>query len=119
TVAGTASSSRFQQGETGEPTTSSTPAITFLIQEALLSGGLEALARDSSFVAVTRDEMAASSQMEMDEVEKAAVELLKGRGTLQGTKTGSAPLDTSAVPPGSSPGVGAGPSRKTVTVTRL
>uniref|UniRef100_A0A8C3L112 Voltage-dependent L-type calcium channel subunit alpha n=1 Tax=Chrysolophus pictus TaxID=9089 RepID=A0A8C3L112_CHRPC len=46
---------------------------------ALISGGLAALARDPSFVAVTRDEMAASSQLEVDEVEKAAVELLKGR----------------------------------------
>ncbi|NWU29135.1 CAC1S protein, partial [Dyaphorophyia castanea] len=119
TVTGTASSSRFQQGETGEPRTSSTPAITFLIQEALLSGGLGALAHDPSFVAVTRDEMAASSQLEVAEVERAAVELLKGRGTLQGTNTGSAPLDTSAVPPGSSPGLGAAPSQKTVTATRL
>ncbi|NXM40554.1 CAC1S protein, partial [Gymnorhina tibicen] len=119
TVTGTASSSRFQQGETGEPRTSSTPAITFLIQEALLSGGLGALAHDPSFVAVTRDEMAASSQLEVDEVEKAAVELLKGRETLQGTKIGSAPPDTSAVPPGSSPGLGAAPSQKSVTATRL
>ncbi|NWX64695.1 CAC1S protein, partial [Promerops cafer] len=119
TMTGTASSSRFQQRETGEPGTSSTPAITFLIQEALLSGGLGALARDSSFVAVTRDEMVASSQLEMDEVEKAAVELLKGRETLQGTKTGSAPLDTSAVPPGRSPGLGAAPSQETITATRL
>ncbi|NWW23014.1 CAC1S protein, partial [Falcunculus frontatus] len=119
TVTGTASSSRFQQGETGEPRTSSTPAITFLIQEALISGGLGALAHDSSFVAVTRDEMAASSQLEVDEVEKAAVELLKGRETLQGTKTGSAPLDASAMPPGSSPGLGAAPSQKTFTAARL
>ncbi|NXY64327.1 CAC1S protein, partial [Callaeas wilsoni] len=119
TVTGTASSSRFQQRENDEPRASSTPAITFLIQEALISGGLEALARDSSFVAVTREEMAASSHLEMDEVEKAAVELLKGRETLQGTKTGSAPLDTSAVPPGSSPGLRAAPSQKTITTTRL
>ncbi|NXU13141.1 CAC1S protein, partial [Pardalotus punctatus] len=119
TVTRTASSSRFQQGETDEPRTSSTPAITFLIQEALISGGLGALAHDSSFVAVTRDEMAASSQLEMDEVEKAAVELLKGRETLRGTKTGSAPLDTSATPPASSPGLGAAPSQKTVTATHL
>ncbi|XP_015505894.1 voltage-dependent L-type calcium channel subunit alpha-1S [Parus major] len=119
TVTATASSSGFQLRETGEPGTSSTPAITFLIQEALISGGLGALARDSSFVAVTRDEMAASSQLEMDEVEKAAVELLKGRETLQGTKTSSAPLDTSAVPPGRSPGLGAAPSQKTIATTRL
>ncbi|NXT06674.1 CAC1S protein, partial [Prunella fulvescens] len=120
TVTKTASSSRFQQREAGEPGTSSTPAITFLIQEALISGGLGALAQDSSFLAVTRDEMAASSQLEVDEVEKAAVELLKGRReTQQGTKTGSAPLDTSAVPPGRSPGLGAAPSQKTITATRL
>ncbi|XP_038018443.1 voltage-dependent L-type calcium channel subunit alpha-1S [Motacilla alba alba] len=119
TVAGTASSSRFQQRETDEPGTSSTPAITFLIQEALISGGLGALAQDSSFLAVTRDEMAASSQLQVDEVEKAAVELLKGRETLQGTKTGSAPQDTSAVPPGRSPGLGAAPSHTTIPATRL
>ncbi|NXB70270.1 CAC1S protein, partial [Donacobius atricapilla] len=119
TVTGTASSSRFQQRETGEPGTSSTPAITFLIQEALISGGLGTLAHDSSFLAVTRDEMAASSQLEMDEVEKAAVELLKGRETLQGTKTGCAPLDTSAGPPGRSPAPRAAPSQKTITATRL
>uniref|UniRef100_A0A8C3K161 Voltage-dependent L-type calcium channel subunit alpha n=1 Tax=Calidris pygmaea TaxID=425635 RepID=A0A8C3K161_9CHAR len=60
-----------------------------LISLALISGGLVALARDPSFIAVTRDEMVASTQLEMDEVEKAAVELLKGRETLQATKTGS------------------------------
>uniref|UniRef100_A0A8B9DGP8 Voltage-dependent L-type calcium channel subunit alpha n=1 Tax=Anser cygnoides TaxID=8845 RepID=A0A8B9DGP8_ANSCY len=58
---------------------------------ALISGGLEALARDPSFVAVTRDEMAASSQLEMDEVEKAAVELLKGR---EAPQDGLAPFRT-------------------------
>ncbi|XP_074781828.1 voltage-dependent L-type calcium channel subunit alpha-1S isoform X2 [Athene noctua] len=115
TVTGTASSSGCQRGDSGHPSTSSTPAITFLIQEALISGGLAALARDPAFVAVTRDEMAASSQLEMDEVEKAAVEMLKGRETLQDTKSGSAPQDTSAASPGSSPA----PSQKTIAATRL
>ncbi|XP_051627665.1 voltage-dependent L-type calcium channel subunit alpha-1S isoform X2 [Manacus candei] len=115
TVTGTASNSGFQQAESGEPSTSSTPAITFLIQEALISGGLPGLARDSSFVAVTRDEMAASSQLGMEEVERAAVELLKGRQTLQGTKTCSAPPDTSAMSSASSPGPRAARSQKTFT----
>uniref|UniRef100_A0A8C0VGH1 Voltage-dependent L-type calcium channel subunit alpha n=1 Tax=Cyanistes caeruleus TaxID=156563 RepID=A0A8C0VGH1_CYACU len=97
----------------------STQAVPSSSAQALISGGLRALAHDSSFVAVTRDEMAASSQLEMDEVEKAAVELLKGRETLQGTRTSSAPLDTSAMPPGRSPGLGAAPSQKTITATRL
>ncbi|XP_069627348.1 voltage-dependent L-type calcium channel subunit alpha-1S isoform X4 [Haliaeetus albicilla] len=119
TVTGTACSSGYQQGESDDPSTSSTPAITFLIQEALISGGLSALAHDPSFVAVTRDEMVASSQLEMDEVEKAAVELLKGRETLQGTKTGSAPQDTLATSPASSPGLSAAPSQKTIAATHL
>ncbi|KAF1446040.1 Voltage-dependent L-type calcium channel subunit alpha-1S, partial [Spheniscus demersus] len=119
TVMGTASGSGYQWGESSDPSTSSTPAITFLIQEALISGGLAALAHDPSFVAVTRDEMAASSQLEMDEVEKAAVELLKGREKLQGTKTGSAPQDTLAASPTSSPGLSTAPSQKTITATRL
>ncbi|XP_076214309.1 voltage-dependent L-type calcium channel subunit alpha-1S isoform X3 [Aptenodytes patagonicus] len=119
TVTGTASGSGYQWGESSDPSTSSTPAITFLIQEALISGGLAALAHDPSFVAVTRDEMAASSQLEMDEVEKAAVVLLKGREKLQGTKTGSAPQDTLAASPASSPGLSTAPSQKTITATRL
>ncbi|KAF1627583.1 Voltage-dependent L-type calcium channel subunit alpha-1S, partial [Eudyptes filholi] len=119
TVTVTASGSGYLWGESSDPSTSSTPAITFLIQEALISGGLAALAHDPSFVAVTRDEMAASSQLEMDEVEKAAVELLKGREKLQGTKTGSAPQDTLAASPASSPGLSTAPSQKTITATRL
>ncbi|XP_075578339.1 voltage-dependent L-type calcium channel subunit alpha-1S isoform X3 [Pelecanus crispus] len=119
TVTGTAASSGYQWGESGDPSTSSTLAITFLIQEALISGGLETLARDPSFIAVTRDEIVASSQLEMDGVEKAAVELLKGRETLQGTKTGSALQDTSAASPASCPGLSTAPSQKTIAVTRL
>ncbi|XP_055675815.1 voltage-dependent L-type calcium channel subunit alpha-1S isoform X4 [Falco peregrinus] len=93
--------------------------LHLLPQEALISGGLVALACDPSFVAVTRDEMAASSQLEMDEVEKAALELLKGRETPQGTKTDSAPQDTSAASLGISPELSTAPSQKTTTATRL
>ncbi|NXY79386.1 CAC1S protein, partial [Glareola pratincola] len=119
TVMGTASSSGYLQDESGDPSTSSTPAITFLIQEALISGGLVSLARDPSFVAVTRDEMVASSQMEMDEVEKAAVELLKGREMLQATKPSSIPQDTLAASPASSPGLSTALSEKTMAATHL
>ncbi|XP_005142234.1 voltage-dependent L-type calcium channel subunit alpha-1S isoform X2 [Melopsittacus undulatus] len=119
TVTGAVSSSEHQWGESSDPSASFTPAITFLIQEALISGGLTALAHDPTFVAVTRDEMAASSQLEVDEVEKAAVELLKGRETLQGTKASSAPQDTAVTSPASSPGLKAAPSQKTIAATRL
>ncbi|NXY92598.1 CAC1S protein, partial [Alcedo cyanopectus] len=118
-VMGTASSSGHQQGESSDHSTSSTPAITFLIQEALISGGLSSLARDPSFVAVTRDEMAASSQLEMEEVEKAAVELLQGREAPQGTNPGCGPQNTSAASPARSPGLHAAPSQKTISATRL
>ncbi|XP_074972094.1 voltage-dependent L-type calcium channel subunit alpha-1S-like isoform X3 [Phalacrocorax aristotelis] len=113
TVAGMASSSGYHWGDSSDPSTSSTPAITFLIQEALW--GLAGLARDPSFVAVTRDKMAASSQLEMDEEEKAAVELLKGRETPQG----SASQATLATSPASSPGFSAAPSQKTIAATHL
>ncbi|NWX23478.1 CAC1S protein, partial [Aegotheles bennettii] len=106
TMTGMASSLGHRRGEGSDPSTSPTPAIISLIQEALISGGLEALAHDPSFVALTRNEMAASSQLEIEDVEKAAVELIKGRETLQGTKTGSAPQDTST----GSPGLRAAPS---------
>ncbi|NWH57834.1 CAC1S protein, partial [Geococcyx californianus] len=119
TVMGMAFSSGFLEGERSDTSTSSTPAITFLVQEALISGGLVALAHDPSFVAVTRDEMVASSQMEMDEVEKAAMALLKRRETLQGTRTGSAPQDSSAASLAGSSGLSAAPSQETITATRL
>ncbi|NXU56127.1 CAC1S protein, partial [Turnix velox] len=112
-VMGTASSSGHLQGDSGVPSrSSSTPAITFLIQEALISGGLEALARDPAFLAVTRDEMVASSQLQVDEVEKAALELLKGRETLQARRT-------SAASPASSPGLSTAHSEKTMATTHL
>ncbi|XP_053943674.1 voltage-dependent L-type calcium channel subunit alpha-1S [Cuculus canorus] len=119
TPMGMASSLGYQQAESSDPSTSSTPAITFLIQEALISGGLVALARDPSFVAVTRNEMAASTQMKVDEVENAALALLRARETLQGTRTGSAPQDTSAASQDGSPGLSAALSQETITATRL
>ncbi|XP_065603601.1 voltage-dependent L-type calcium channel subunit alpha-1S isoform X2 [Cyrtonyx montezumae] len=114
-----ASSSEHRWHESIDTNTSSTPAITFLIQEALISGGLVALAHDPSFVAVTRDEMAASSQLEMDEVEKAAVELLKGREAPQDTETSSAPQDTLAASAVSTPGLSLATSHHTSSAARL
>ncbi|NP_001384627.1 voltage-dependent L-type calcium channel subunit alpha-1S [Gallus gallus] len=119
TVTAAASSSEHRWHESIDTNTSSTPAITFLIQEALISGGLAALARDPSFVAVTRDEMAASSQMEMDEVEKAAVELLQGREALQDTEISSAPRDTLAASAVSTPGLSVAASHQTSSAARL
>uniref|UniRef100_A0A8B9ZJ75 Voltage-dependent L-type calcium channel subunit alpha n=1 Tax=Anas platyrhynchos TaxID=8839 RepID=A0A8B9ZJ75_ANAPL len=55
-------------------------------------------------------EMAASSQLEMDEVEEAAVELLKGREAPR--DAGSVPWDTSAASPAGSPGLRAAASQK-------
>uniref|UniRef100_A0A8C3L5E4 Voltage-dependent L-type calcium channel subunit alpha n=1 Tax=Chrysolophus pictus TaxID=9089 RepID=A0A8C3L5E4_CHRPC len=119
TVTAVASSSEHRWHESIDTNTTSTPAITFLIQEALISGGLAALARDPSFVAVTRDEMAASSQLEVDEVEKAAVELLKGREALRDTESSSAPQDTLAASGVSTPGLSVATSHQTSSAARL
>ncbi|XP_031464433.1 voltage-dependent L-type calcium channel subunit alpha-1S [Phasianus colchicus] len=119
TVTAAASSSEPRWHESTDTNTTSTPAITFLIQEALISGGLAALARDPSFVAVTRDEMAAGSQLEVDEVEKAAVELLKGREALRDTESSSAPQDTLAASGVSTPGLSVATSHQTSSAARL
>ncbi|XP_021232895.1 voltage-dependent L-type calcium channel subunit alpha-1S isoform X4 [Numida meleagris] len=116
-VTAAVSSSEHRWHESINTNTSSTPAITFLIQEALISGGLGALARDPSFVSVTRDEMAASSQLEVDEVEKAAVELLKGREAPWDTETSSAPQDTLAASAVSTPGLSVATSHQTSDTT--
>uniref|UniRef100_A0A8C2T4X5 Voltage-dependent L-type calcium channel subunit alpha n=1 Tax=Coturnix japonica TaxID=93934 RepID=A0A8C2T4X5_COTJA len=119
TVTAAASSSEHRWRESIGTNTSSTPAITFLIQEALISGGLTALAHDPSFVAVTRDEMAASSQLEVCDVEKAAVELLNGREALWDTETSSAPWDALPASAVSIPGLSVATSHHTSSAAHL
>uniref|UniRef100_A0A8C8TI99 Voltage-dependent L-type calcium channel subunit alpha n=1 Tax=Peromyscus maniculatus bairdii TaxID=230844 RepID=A0A8C8TI99_PERMB len=53
------------------------PATAFLIQEALVQGGLDSLAADANFVMATGQALADACQMEPEEVEVAATELLK------------------------------------------
>ncbi|XP_003498938.3 voltage-dependent L-type calcium channel subunit alpha-1S isoform X1 [Cricetulus griseus] len=53
------------------------PATAFLIQEALVRGGLDSLAADANFVMATGQALADACQMEPEEVEVAATELLK------------------------------------------
>ncbi|XP_028339649.1 voltage-dependent L-type calcium channel subunit alpha-1S isoform X2 [Physeter macrocephalus] len=60
------------------------PAMALLIREALVRGGLDTLAADASFVMATGHTLAEACQMEMQEVEVAAAELLKGQETLEG-----------------------------------
>ncbi|XP_036926405.1 voltage-dependent L-type calcium channel subunit alpha-1S isoform X3 [Sturnira hondurensis] len=55
------------------------PATARLIQEALLRGGLDSLAADAGFVQVTGQALAEACQMEPEEVEVAATELLRRR----------------------------------------
>uniref|UniRef100_A0A8C2T2Z8 Voltage-dependent L-type calcium channel subunit alpha n=1 Tax=Coturnix japonica TaxID=93934 RepID=A0A8C2T2Z8_COTJA len=86
---------------------------------ALISGGLTALAHDPSFVAVTRDEMAASSQLEVCDVEKAAVELLNGREALWDTETSSAPWDALPASAVSIPGLSVATSHHTSSAAHL
>uniref|UniRef100_A0A8C6H3Q8 Voltage-dependent L-type calcium channel subunit alpha n=1 Tax=Mus spicilegus TaxID=10103 RepID=A0A8C6H3Q8_MUSSI len=53
------------------------PATAVLIQEALVRGGLDSLAADANFVMATGQALADACQMEPEEVEVAATELLK------------------------------------------
>ncbi|XP_005348486.2 voltage-dependent L-type calcium channel subunit alpha-1S isoform X2 [Microtus ochrogaster] len=52
------------------------PATAFLIQEALVRGRLDSLAADANFVMATGQALADACQMELEEVEVAATELL-------------------------------------------
>lgn len=47
--------------------------------QALTSGGLGSLAKDSSFLKMTRDEMSAAFQMDVTEMEEAAAATLPKR----------------------------------------
>ncbi|XP_039083443.1 voltage-dependent L-type calcium channel subunit alpha-1S [Hyaena hyaena] len=61
-----------------------TPATARLIQEALVRGGLDTLAADADFVMVTGQALADACQMEPEDVEVAATELLKSQGSPEG-----------------------------------
>nr|XP_007987187.2 voltage-dependent L-type calcium channel subunit alpha-1S [Chlorocebus sabaeus] len=70
---------------TGENTfRCSAPATTLLIQEALVRGGLGTLAADANFIMATGQALADACQMEPEEVEVMATELLKGREAPEG-----------------------------------
>ncbi|KAM9212078.1 voltage-dependent L-type calcium channel subunit alpha-1S [Dugong dugon] len=60
------------------------PATALLIQEALVRGGLDTLAADVGFIMATGQALADACQMEPEEVEVAATELLKGRESPEG-----------------------------------
>ncbi|KAM9613300.1 voltage-dependent L-type calcium channel subunit alpha-1S [Trichechus inunguis] len=60
------------------------PATALLIQEALVRGGLDTLVADVGFIMATGQALADACQMEPEEVEVAATELLKGRESPEG-----------------------------------
>ncbi|XP_064216292.1 voltage-dependent L-type calcium channel subunit alpha-1S isoform X2 [Aotus nancymaae] len=62
----------------------SAPATAQLIQEALVRGGLGTLAADANFIRATGQALADACQMEPEEVEVLATELLKGREAPEG-----------------------------------
>ncbi|XP_041084014.1 voltage-dependent L-type calcium channel subunit alpha-1S-like isoform X1 [Polyodon spathula] len=68
-------SSGSQTGQEDSPV----PAADRLIQEVLIGGGLEVLARDPQFVAVTKQELADAIHIDLAEMEGAAMVLLNGR----------------------------------------
>ncbi|GAB1285480.1 Voltage-dependent L-type calcium channel subunit alpha-1S [Apodemus speciosus] len=74
----TPSSGNLEEGVTRNSAHRCTaPATATLIQEALVRGGLDSLAADAHFVMATGQALADACQMEPEEVEVAATELLK------------------------------------------
>lgn len=69
-------STNSSETNTSRDKEASTPAILQLIQEALISGGLSSLVKDSSFLKLVRDEMAAAFHIEVTEMEEVAATLL-------------------------------------------
>ncbi|KAM7049937.1 voltage-dependent L-type calcium channel subunit alpha-1S isoform 2-T2 [Molossus nigricans] len=61
------------------------PATALLIQEALLRGGLDTLAASADFVTATGQALAEACQMDTQEMEEAATELLRRRDPPGGT----------------------------------
>ncbi|XP_006834218.1 PREDICTED: voltage-dependent L-type calcium channel subunit alpha-1S [Chrysochloris asiatica] len=78
-----------EKSTSGHPT----PATAVLIQEALVRGGLDTLADDAGFVMATGQALADACQMEPEEVEVAATELLKGREFPEGLACALGSLD--------------------------
>ncbi|XP_011892286.1 PREDICTED: voltage-dependent L-type calcium channel subunit alpha-1S isoform X1 [Cercocebus atys] len=68
----------------GNTSRCSAPATTLLIQEALVRGGLGTLAADANFIMATGQALADACQMEPEEVEVMATELLKRREAPEG-----------------------------------
>ncbi|XP_053462725.1 voltage-dependent L-type calcium channel subunit alpha-1S [Nycticebus coucang] len=84
-----ASEEAYEQRPHGRGTTEGTsrfltPATAQLIQEALVRGGLSTLADDAGFIMATGQALADACQMEAEEMEIAAAELLKGRESQEG-----------------------------------
>ncbi|XP_060034500.1 voltage-dependent L-type calcium channel subunit alpha-1S [Erinaceus europaeus] len=73
----------------GSPSKHPAPATARLIQEALVRGGLDSLAADAGFIMVTGQALADACQMEPEEVEVAATELLRGRESPEDVTHGS------------------------------
>ncbi|XP_075396642.1 voltage-dependent L-type calcium channel subunit alpha-1S [Tenrec ecaudatus] len=83
---------RTQKSTSGAPA----PATALLIQEALVRGGLDTLAVDAGFVMAIGHALADACQMELEDVEVAATELLKGRESPEGMASALGALSSSS-----------------------
>ncbi|XP_001368057.3 voltage-dependent L-type calcium channel subunit alpha-1S isoform X1 [Monodelphis domestica] len=97
----------------------STPATTLLIRKALTRGGLGTLAVDSSFVMATGQALADACQMEPEEVEEAANELLKGQECPEDRNRSPSPLEPQPIGPSPGSYNGLWGSREALISTQL
>lgn len=76
--------SRTNSGRPQKATSPEDSPNVFFSLQALVRGGLDALAVDANFVMTTGQALADACQMEPEEVEVAATEILKQRESVEG-----------------------------------
>uniref|UniRef100_A0A7N4P8R0 Voltage-dependent L-type calcium channel subunit alpha-1S n=1 Tax=Sarcophilus harrisii TaxID=9305 RepID=A0A7N4P8R0_SARHA len=107
------------QGADPEAPAPSTPATARLIRKALVQGGLGTLAGDTGFVVATGRALADACQMEPEEVEEAANELLKGQECPKDRNRSPSSLESQAIGPAPGSYDGSWGSREALITTQL
>uniref|UniRef100_A0A5F8G215 Voltage-dependent L-type calcium channel subunit alpha n=1 Tax=Monodelphis domestica TaxID=13616 RepID=A0A5F8G215_MONDO len=98
---------------------SSVPLLSLVPGQALTRGGLGTLAVDSSFVMATGQALADACQMEPEEVEEAANELLKGQECPEDRNRSPSPLEPQPIGPSPGSYNGSWGSREALISTQL
>uniref|UniRef100_A0A5F8GQR5 Voltage-dependent L-type calcium channel subunit alpha n=1 Tax=Monodelphis domestica TaxID=13616 RepID=A0A5F8GQR5_MONDO len=108
-----------QKDQEAKDQKSSVPLLSLVPGQALTRGGLGTLAVDSSFVMATGQALADACQMEPEEVEEAANELLKGQECPEDRNRSPSPLEPQPIGPSPGSYNGSWGSREALISTQL